>query len=395
MSCLVVHPGEPFYPGAFATLAECNAVCIPTTTSWAHAPGSIPCRCYEVDPADPPGPYPTEAACMAAECITPIIDEMPVGAIVAYPGAFAGTTPSSTTDYLLCDGGEFLDTQYPDLAIALALSVGVTPGTHVVPNLCVPTGQIGNDGGVHIEGFTGTDPSGGTGDFPVMNSSVKGTDVSHTHPMPHTHDMQHQHNGFTTAGEGDAPLSGGISGGVAGPISEGSDMQATENYQWGNLSAGQPSGGNYGWFQTDGFQEAIGNYLSTSGTQLATARGGHQHADGIGFTDSGGGGFTVPGEFTGHRHTIGSNQGGSSGANENGPGTNAHTKFSDLNINTHRHYKISTSTGTLQDKAPDDHPSDITNTGDPTNTNTGGQSGVTAVCTRPKSVHMNWIIRAQ
>lgn len=142
----MVHPGEPFYPGAYSTLAECNAACLPAE-SWNHAPGSLPCACY--DPGDGSGTYATEAECLAAECGTPQpdSDDMPVGAIVAWPRTWDATTTSSTSQWLLCDGGQF-DTDpgglYADLAAIL------------------PDGNVPNLTATFVEGARPEGPSGPT-----------------------------------------------------------------------------------------------------------------------------------------------------------------------------------------------------------------------------------------
>lgn len=309
--CVPVYDGDPGYPGTYSTQQDCiDSGCQDTT--WAYDPQAVPCACYEVNCGDPPGPYATEQECLIDNCTTPSIDEMPIGAIVAYPGAFAATTASSTSDWLLCDGGEFSDTQYPALAIALAAAPGLTPGTHCVPNLTVP---VGNTTGIHIEGFDGTDPlTGSSPDFwPQIGSSA--IIASHSHTVAsHTHDIGHKHGPYGRDNQG----AGGTvtEHGVEYPDNYTQYYQNINNATGTNSTSTHDSGVP---FKQQDLIPVVGMMSSFNGNIQNTFDGGHCHDD-EGWAGSAG----LPNR-AGHTHGVfrcgagGSYyNGGTSGINLNG-----------------------------------------------------------------------------
>ena len=266
---------------------------------------------------------------MAAECpVQPEPDDMPVGVIVAWPKGWDATDATSTSQWLLCDGGAI-----PGGAAGIYSELIALIGNNV-PDL----------GRTFVESGTGADPQDTlTGEWPTSAADLDVDNLSHTH------------DGFTTLGDGTAGTGEGTSGGLNGAPGFDTNMQSCENYTWDFRTDTVPTE-EFGWTESDYLTNDIGNGLAAAhGTAMqANAKGGHMHCNAAVYQNMGGEGttYTNPSDVTGHLHASGNetgpsigNAGGGSTAIKTGSGRN--TEYGNLNIEAHRHTNVSTSTGTV------------------------------------------------
>lgn len=145
---------------------------------------------------------------------------------VTSPGAITGEikmwpTATPPADYLLCNGGTFDSTQYPNLANLLGDTFGIHSGTtYYLPN------------------FQGKTPRGET---PGSSGGSDTTTLGANNLPKHTHDINHNHPAFNTAAGGNHRHLLGMSNGTGVSAFNAAQGTGTQAGAW--INPVSPGGG--------------------------------------------------------------------------------------------------------------------------------------------------------